>query len=983
MRTLSYNNKHDFDKIIHDIDKEFSGRELRFIVPSRKDKRLMPGHDDRTVWTWQDIYEDIIPPENRWRTLSPPDHLLILRKILVDATEKYRDKIKSLPGVERSGFLSVLSSDIRELLNEAVKPEDLQSTFNPESDNPAEFLLPEIYGEYLRYLESPGGHEAGLLDSAQVYSEAHDAILDNQEWGKGLVIVFAGFLSFTHAQLELVKAVNDRCYDTVIIKPESNMRGFHDAYTQIRKDARITIDTDKSAGESSGRILEIPSAEPGLEPEIIARTLALWSAGKWIEGGDFPGFNAIGLMIDEGREDSFSEAFTRYGIPHNFRDGVTISRTLPGKIVASLRHLNARQFPTYDTAVLWTQPCFAGSKFPVMSAYRAGRSGIESWVEYLSERANDTENKLHDVFQKAMISAQAVKTFCAFLEDNNTPARIMKAFNDFLHTDNIWLEKGDNISAFPELDESVRLTASAIETVSEKVTALQELLPDLGRASSEKLKGDKAYDFLEDWCRNSHVRAPIQLSNSVQIFAGTPPVLTSFPVWIMTGVTQKSWSQNQKASPLLGNEERSRLNENGAFLPRTKEKAEQHEALFRRLIMTGEKMTLISRPLLDDEGRPVSESPFMKKFLDDMPKWEKLPLTSEGINILLGADGFTFSEIDAGEKISRHTPCVKAHANSVNASDIQELLECPFLWYQRRKAKLYQPDSELISPAEWGNLLHKYWESVWKIYRHDMAAKGTHFVSIAKSEWEKLSSVDDSYAEFSSLLKDSRLARKREGLKFRANRLAVLQGEILDTLHRDYRHESILLEDEAHLESELDGVKFFGKCDRIEILRGNDDSLTAFIVDYKEGRMSSKSYDEGMKNLDAKSWHKDGEPEAFTHGLQLALYSAMFKRRYGYDVSGVYILGHEDGRVWGTFSGQTAGMFAEFSPFDDKGKNITLDKDIARRVDEGEYAMKCAVRILRAGEVMPDYDSGRCKNCHITSICRKGEFRGEITEDGD
>ena len=967
MRTLSYNNKSDFDVIIRNLKNEFSGRKLRFVVPSRKDKRLMSGYDDRSIWTWQDIYEDIIPPGNRRRTLSPPDHLLILRKILDDAIKNHRDKIKSLPGVERAGFLSVLSGDIRELLNEAVKPEDLQSSFNPESDNPAEFLLPEIYNDYLKYLE-----DFSLLDSAQIYSAAYDAILSNQEWGKGFVIIFAGFLSFTHAQLQLVEAVRDRCYDTVIIKPEANMRGFHDAGIQLGE--------QEKASPSSGRIIEIPSAEPGLEPEIIARTLALWSAGKFEAGGDFPGFDAIGLMIDEGREESFSEAFTRYGIPHNFRDGVTISRTLPGKIVASLRHLNARQFPTYDTAVLWTQPCFAGSKFPVMSAYRSGRSGIDSWVEYLSENSADS-----DIFMTAKISAEAVRKFCVFLDVKHTPAQIMKAFDDFLHTKGIWLERDDNISEFPELDESVRLTASTIETVSEKVTALNELLPDLGRAKDETIKSDDAYNFLEDWCRNSHIRAPIQLSNSVQIFAGRPPVLTSFPIWIMTGVTQKSWSQNQKASPLLGNDERNRLNENGAYLPRTKEKAEQNEALFRRLIMTGVKLTVISRPLLDDEGRPVSESPFMKKFLDDMPKWERIPLNSAGINILLGSDGFTFGEIDAGGKISRHTPCVKAHANSVNASDIQELLECPFLWYQRRKAKLYQPDSELIPPAEWGNLLHKYWESVWKIYRLDMAAKGTHFVSIAKSEWEKLSAVDESYAEFSSLLKDPRLARKRESLKFRANRLAVLQGEILDTLHRDYTHEAILLEDEAHLESELGGVKFFGKCDRIEILRGNDDSTVAFIADYKEGRMSSKSYDEGMRDITAKSWHKDGEPEAFKHGLQLSLYSAMFSVKYGYDVSGVYILGHEDGSIWGTFSAGVARMFAGFTAHDREGKNIALDKDINGRIDEGKYAMECAVRILEGGEFLPDYDSGRCKNCHITSICRKGEFRGEITEteDGD
>lgn len=966
MRTLSYNNGLDFSSIIHNIDNEFPGHDIKFVVPSRKDKRLFPRHDERDLWTWQDIYEDIIIPENRRRTISPPDHLLILRKILNDATEKYRDKINSLPGVERSGFLSVLSSDIRELLNEGVSPDLL--TDNTDSDNPAEFLLPEIYREYLKYLEG-----SRLLDSAQVYSEAHKAICDNQEWGKGLVIVFAGFLSFNHSQLGLVEAVRDRCYDTVIIKPEANIRGFHDAGIQLGE--------QENSQPSAGRLIEIPSAEPGLEPEIIARTLALWHSGKWEKGGTFPGFDKIGLMIDEGRGESFAEAFTRYGVPCNFRDGVTISETLPGRIISSLHHLSSRNFPTYDTAIMLTQPCFAGPGFPVMRAYRNVYSGIENLTKYLSERADDPDEESQDVFRTALSAVEAVNKFCTTLSGKNTPVQLMTAFDGFLNAPGIWLNREDNISQYPELDESMRFTASAIETVHEKVIALRELLPDLGSAKDDKLDSDKAYTFLEDWCRNSHIRAPIQLSDSVQVFAGNPPVLASFPVWIMSGVTQKTWSQSQKASPLLGNEERAKLNENGAFLPRTKEKAEQREALFRRLIMTGETLTVISRPLLDDEGRPVAESPFMPKFLDDMPKWERIKIPSEGINILLGSDGFMFDEIDAGDKIPRFTPSVKAHSDSVGASDIQQLLECPFLWYQNHSANLYQPDSELVPPSKWGDLLHAYWESVWKIYRQDMAAPGSHFVSITKSEWEKLESADESYAEFSSLLKDFRLSRKRGGLKFRAERLAGVQGVILDSLHKNYTHEKILLEDEARLEYELDGVKFFGQCDRVEILRGNDERA-AFIADYKEGRMSAKSYDSGM-DIAGKSWNIDADRSEFKHGLQLSLYSAMFREKWGYDVSGVYILGHEDGRVWGTFAEAVRGIFAPFSPLNNDGKNIELDKDIAGRNDEGKYAASCAVRILEAGKYLPDYDSDRCRYCHITSICRKGEFRGEMTNDDE
>ncbi|MBQ3760153.1 MAG: PD-(D/E)XK nuclease family protein, partial [Synergistaceae bacterium] len=789
MQTHSYNNGSDFKPIIHNIIREFSGHELRFIVPSRKDKRLFPGHEKLNIWTWQDIYEDIVPSGKRRRTLSPPDHLLILRRILEDALERHPDKVKSLPGLKRSGFLTVLSGDLRELLNEAVSPETLP--LNPESDNPAEFLLPEIYSGYLRYLG-----DNSLLDSAQVYSAAYEAVLENQEWGKNLVVVFSGFLSFNHAQLELVQAIRDRCSDVVILKPETNMAGFHDADLQLGYSGR--------AAKSAGRILEIPSAEPGLEPEIIARTLALWSSGNWEAGGEFPGFDEIGLMIDEGREESFAEAFTRYGVPFNFKDGVTISATLPGKIISALRYLNSRNFPAYDTAIFLTQPCFAGSRFPVMRAYRAGCSGLESWKNYLTEKADDPSEKSREIFRTALTAIEAAEKFCKFLEGKNTPAKIMTEFDKFLNTPGLWLERDDDISDYPELDESMRFTASAIETVNDKVIALRELLPDLGSFKDYGLKGEDAYDFLEDWCRNSHVRAPLQLSDSVQIFAGTPPVLSSFPVWIMSGITQKSWSPNEKASPLLGNEERTRLNENGAFLPRTKEKAEQREALFRRLIMTGERLTVISRPLLDDEGRPVSESPFMPKFLHDMTDWKMSTLNSEGINILLDSDGFTFEGIDPAGNVARNVPCVKARSNTVAASDIQELLECPLLWYQRQVAKLYQPDSELVAPAEWGNMLHKYWETVWRIYREDMTAKGTRFTEIAKSEWGKLIEAgkdDQTYGKFHHLLSDKRLKRRLQAVAFRAERLAGVQGVILDSLHKNYEHEAILLEDEAQLQS--------------------------------------------------------------------------------------------------------------------------------------------------------------------------------------
>lgn len=959
MSTLSYSysSGSQFKELIRRIADNFKNdrKRLRFVIPSRKDKRWWPLDDTSNLWTWQDIYDDVYG-EGRRRVLSPPDHLLILKKILNDTIKSLGEKVKALPGIERSGFIAVLSDDIRELLNEAVRPEQLP--LYPDSDNPSEFLLPRVYSDYLKYLST-----FNLLDSAQVYTAAYDAIVADQGWGKDYIIVFAGFLSFNHGQLQLVEAIRDRCRQIITVKPEAFMPHFYDSDSQLS--------LAKSSCHSSGRLITVSPAEPGLEPEIIARLLALWSKGKWNVGGEFPGFDSIGLMISEGREEAFAQSFKRYSVPYDFADGIAISRTLPGKILSLLRNLTTENFPAYDTAIMLTQPCFAGSNFPVRKAHRAGRFGLDSWIEYLNE-------KHHNTFETALTAMEAIKKFCAVLRVKNTPAIIMGAFSNFLHTEGIWLDRLDNIAPYPELDEAMRLTASAIQTVDEKLLSLNELLPDLGSVQDERLSGDEAYEYLADWCRNSHVRAQIQLTNSVRIFTGQPPVLSSFPVWIMSGVTQKTWSPNMKSSPLLGNEEREKLRENEAYLPRTKEKAEQREALFRRLLQTGESMTILSRPLLDDDGRPVSDSPFLKKFTDDMKDWTTKSIKTEGINILLGSDGYRFIGIDADGREKRKAPSVSVRADFVGASDIQELLECPFLWYQHRRAELYQPDSELVSPVEWGNMLHKYWECVWKIYRDDMKASGNHFTSIAKSEWERLMKAEDEdYKNFSPLVTNKRLKRKLTGLQFRANRLAGVQGVILDKFHEDYEHERILLEDEAHLRVEHDGVKFFGQCDRIEILRGRNGSKIAFIADYKEGSMASYNYDAGMKDISQKSWNIDNKE--FSHGLQLSLYAAMFNED-DCELSGVYILGHEDGKVSGTFSQGTAEKFRGFFPVKD-GRESRPDTNIQQRFNEGVYAMECAVRILKGERFSPDYDSDRCRYCRIKSICRKGEIRGEISND--
>ena len=954
------------EKIKKDYSEDFSC--VRYVVPSGDDKLWLPDKkiSPENLWTWDEIYKNICTDchVNRKRVLAPPDHLLILNSILKNALSEYQDKVEKLPGLTRPGFLNIISTDIRELLNEAVTVQQLE--FNPESENASEFLLPSVYGKYLEYLE-----KYNLLDSAQIYSEAHQEIIKNQTWGRDLIFIFVGFLSFTHAQLDLILALGDRCKDVIILKPETNLNKFYDASRQIK------IKNEESHAEKSqGKIEELCIAEPGLEPEVIARKLAL-EFNK-----NFKNFDEIGIMIERGREEIFSQAFERYGIPYDFSSGIKINLTLPGKILSAVRHLNSRSWPNYETAMLLTQPCFAGNKFPVMKAYHAGCSGLEKWEEFLSSNLEDKDSG--EIFKIALLSIKAIKKFCGIINKAAKPEKIMSAFYDFLTSENLWLDRftQKNLAEFPELDEAIRNTANTIETINGKILALNELLPDLGAVQSDRLNSDEAYDFLERWCANTDTRPPLQISDAVRIFTGIPPVLSRFPVWIMTGVTQKTWSANINSSPLLGETEREKI----AALPNAAQKASQTEARFRRLIQVGEKFTIISRPILDEEGRPLSSSPFFEKFCKDMgTNWQVTRRESEGIKILLGSNGNIFPEIDPGEKISRKIPVIFKTADAVGASDIHKLLSCPFLWWQEKGANLYPQNIDLTSPTDWGLMLHKFWQRVWRIYRTDFTQ---NFLKIIDNEWKILTETQSSdYEKYSALVKDFRLTRKLEGIKFRVDRLAGIQNEILESLHKTgYSHENIFLEEEACLNFQKENIKFLGQCDRIEILRAPGNKKIAFIADYKEG--IGKNSEEGMSKIENCEWNFEYR-EKFAYGLQLSVYAALFEKNYDAELNGVYILGLEDGKISGS-------IFNENNP---DGENKKKKKDenkseiykifenyksekfndsIFERIDEGNYAMSCAAEILKKEKFSPEYQSDLCQFCKIRSLCRRGEFRGEF-----
>ena len=63
-------------------------------------------------------------------------------------------------------------------------------------------------------------------------------------------MVFTGFLSFTQAQVRLIRSLDARCREVVVLKPNAALPNFHDATSQLER-----LTWEESPKGVPGRIL--------------------------------------------------------------------------------------------------------------------------------------------------------------------------------------------------------------------------------------------------------------------------------------------------------------------------------------------------------------------------------------------------------------------------------------------------------------------------------------------------------------------------------------------------------------------------------------------------------------------------------------------------------------------------------------------------------------------------------------------------------
>lgn len=944
-----------------------------FIVPTRDDMELLKdmllgtggmGISFPEIYRWGDLFGEIkanVPgtPLHR-RQIDPPDHWLIVRYIL----EKILDDENfscAPPGIRQKAFTSRLGDSLRELLREEIDPAHIAASLRCPGcsaegkcrySNDAEGVLCKSYHDYYNYLR-----DHGLCDSAQISTLTREIINnthEGSEWTEKRTFIFTGFLSFNHSQLELVRTLCDKAREVIIFTPLTGMEKAYTVLSQFENISSVDLEDNSSLG-----VIPFQGGDKRLELETIARELIFWnqSVGEIQRHVQtkFPGWGNISMNCPGEYIQQVEETFYRYGIPFALREGLTVAETPSWEIAVRAWDCIQDDWPLEKTARLLKEPCFCGDRFPVEKYEKYLPSGEAEWCNFISSTKDPVISG----------SFESIRNFGKALRKGGTAESLLKALRDLFSEAGSEKKICSYIIKMEELDEYSRRMNAAFRETEEKLTSISELLGELGPAGNNSLKGGNAFEFLKRWARTSTIWNAPSKGDSVEVYPGTPPVLSRNKVWIFAGASSRNWPGTIRETALLPDSKKeilhSSLDLGEGHLPLVSEQRRQKEYLFRRIMASGNVLTILSWPGTDISGKPLPPSPFLERSCEKGKTFWASNLAGEkkfitrGMNRLLPLkDDLIIRDVEIGEW--QHYPSrikdrvlascgMKPDRSSmkVSLSSIDDWIECPFLYYCRHILKIEPGVSIGYDSMKAGIALHKIWEETWKIYNSD----GDSLRNISGNLLND--SLKNHYPE---LLTRASLTRHLAKFKALISRGGTLQDEMEQRLIRK-RGTSPLMEGEIP-ELEIDGVVFRGRFDRLDILENDN----AVVIDYKSG-----------------------ESTRFRKSMQLAAYSLLirenpFKINSRFEkVSGYGYISHSDGKVAGASTDKNTAEYLGLS-----SRYIDLDKKL---VNAEKCLTEMAGNIVR-GEFIPDYNSGYCRYCPYSGICRRQENpKGDIPDDQD
>ena len=910
--------------------------ERMFLVAGSGDRRLLDralrGKIAGAVRRWDELYRyfsQALRVEAPRVQLDPPDHWLLVH----DLVRRYAEKGGILPaGARRSGFLSLLGSQIRELIREDVGPDALEGLYAPDDEMGAAFR--SLYSGYLSALD-----ECKLSDSAGVTTQTRLLLdlpgADAVCWQLELVLV--GFASLTHSQLALTRALVRHGASVKLFAPVS---GMSDAYGAAQQ---FGVDGEELSPRSPWHVRELEGGDPRQEFETAARSLALWESGCGPLGdlGPWPGWEAVAASVPRERLPEAYEVFSRYGLPYSPAFRVKVSETPLWQLASACLDAASGGWQTEPTLRLLSLPWLCGGKLDVKGLRSSHLRGAGAWSGALKDTSAAED------FAACLAFARAVNA-------GGTAGTLLKALYDFLCARA--LKAARLVVEYPELDAVISLFSSALRELDRKLLFVREVVRDLGPFGSQELPRSDARAWLAAWADGTTVEQPGGGQGCMTVFTGTPPTLFHAPYWFLFGVTADQWPGGLRESPLLSEAQKEQLHGAAALgldrshLPLLGEQRQQREVLFRRLIACGDRCTILCRSLTDQQDRPLDESPLIKAAEAD--GWCVCgPKVTRGLDsLLVSCDEPLLAPVEARRpnlRVENGLPPERSCPGSfdvtldtVRLSAVDDYATCPYMFALRHVLKYPEPPRVgEYDVLRGGTAVHRLWERVWRAY-----AKGGYQSSVAALTDRFFDETIEE--EYPSLLSSPSLRRSLVELRYRVNRCAVRQDEL----------EVVLLELRVGTECEVDlpplkigNITFTGRCDRLDRFR--DGSF--MLWDYKAG--SSNGY---------------------RGAYQLACYALALGAE---NCAGWAYICQRDGRICGTWNAGL-GLNSEHLIIAKAGRQVLSPESC---MEDARELLTRIDQAVKDGDYPPTFENAKsfCSYCAYASLCRRGELSADVEKE--
>jgi len=930
LRLFSYRRPADIAPALRGLP---PNRERLWLVGASGDRELLSAmlgdRREGRVVRWDELYRyfsDLCEVKNARVQIDPPDHWLLLNAILAS---RLAETAEVPPGARRRGFLDLASEQIHELLREEIAPEALERAFSP--DDGAGALLTGAYRDYLAALD-----ERGLSDSRGVTTETRKVVeAGPAEVCRGVDLVLAGFSSFTHSQLRLLRTLIGRGAAVTAFVPVAGLSGAYGAAQQFGVEAQELGQARPFA------VTQLTGGDPRGELETIARSLLLWEQGEGPlrEYGEWPGWGSVALSVPRASMPQARETAARYGLPCTWAFRLKVTETPLWTLASSCLDAASGGWGTEPVLRLLSLPWLTPAGLDVEALRGLRPRGVEGWRRALASGKEAAE------------AFEACLSFASRVAAGGTPLELLTALRSFAGARALAVSR--LIISSPELDDAVGVFSQALRELDRKLLFIREVVRDLGRYGSQQLAGAEARAFLTAWADGTTVAQAEGGGCCMTVFADTPPSLYAASHFFIVGAEAGAWPGALRESPVLDEACKERLHASAELgldrchLPLLAEQRQMREFLFRRLLAVGSVRTFACHSAADDQDRPREFSSFIAAAARD--GWIELngePIVRglDGILPAAGEPALVPLECRAPDPAAGQTlPPVRvkpgslaARAAAVPFSWVDDYAACPYFFALRHLLRVPEPPrDEEYDRLRGGTAVHAVWERAWREY----AAGGAQssIAALARGCFDE--EVERVYPE---LLTQASLRRSLDRLRWQTERCAAFQDELEEQL----RPLRVSIECEYPLPPlEVDGVTFSGRCDRLDRLRDG----RFLLWDYKAGRS-----------------------QKYTKAAQAACYALALEREG--ECGGWAFIGLSDAGLAGVWDDD---LLAIFAPGAKKAPVKT------GRLDEARALLAAIAAAAKAHLYPPKFDSKQCRVCAFAAMCRRGEFLGEEEEESD